>query len=68
MTRKYYDKNNELIKVGMKLRHNEGDVEEVISCGENNLGFNASNRKAGFAGEAYPLTEFSLSEWEIING
>lgn len=67
---KYYDKNGREIKKDMKLRHDNGDVEQVYETDDGNLGFNASNEKfIGFNElnrQLYPLDEFDLSEWEII--
>lgn len=72
---KYFDKNKKEIKVGMKIKHNDGDIEKVYACGDDDLGVNASNevwldRHYGEDKEAYrefyPLSQFSLKEWEIV--
>lgn len=66
---KYYDKNGEEIKAGYTIKHKDGDTEKVYACGDNNLGVNASNMNSpSWNGiqECYPLTEFDLSEWEIV--
>lgn len=71
---KYYDKNGKEIKVGMKLKHNDGDIEIVYPCitpeGERGLGFNASNENHPnfyeYSREIYPLYQFNLNDWEII--
>lgn len=75
----YYDKNKQEIKEGMMLRHEEGEIEKVYSWmssdGIIDFGFNASNeawleRQYGtdkeYFREFYPLTNFNLKEWEII--
>lgn len=65
---KYTDKNNNEIKEGMTLRHDDGDIEVVLK-GVTELGFNASNPnyKGGNATSLiYPLHEFDLTEWGII--
>jgi hypothetical protein len=70
----YVDKNGKEIKNGMKIQHKDGDIEEVLGCGDE-LGVNASN-KTFFelhpdtdmsSNEIYPLHQFNLSEWEIIS-
>ncbi|MNW32234.1 hypothetical protein D3C74_91740 [compost metagenome] len=68
----YNDKNNNEIKAGMKLKHDDGEVQEVLPCGEDDLGFNASNEaflKAHpeAARQYYPLYQFNLKEWEIVD-
>lgn len=67
---KYYDKNGNQIKEGMTIKHNEGDVEKVYSCGDNDLGVNADNPNyvGGELGQCYPLHQFDLKEWEIVRG
>lgn len=68
---KYYDKHGKEIKAGMTLRHDDGDIELVYQA-KDDLGFNASNENwAGFdpyKRELYPLFQFDLSEWEIVEG
>lgn len=71
MYTEYYDKNGELIKPHMLLKHIDGDVDFVYKSDDNDLGFNATNRKCKFAYSAisiklYPLSQFDLKEWEII--
>ncbi|XBX10763.1 hypothetical protein QMP26_41440 (plasmid) [Enterocloster clostridioformis] len=60
----YHDKNGRKIEVGMTLRHNDGDTDTVIATtdadGDEGLGFSCSEF------EAYPLHQFELSEWEIV--
>lgn len=68
--KEYFDKNNKKINIGNKIKHIDGDVEEVFGCGDNDLGVNASNENSpcfNGIGLCYPLSEFDLSEWEIIN-
>lgn len=73
----YRDKNGDLIKAGMVIKHDDGEEELIYSCGDNNedLGVNASNekwleREYGDAKESfrefYPLYQFRLSEWTIV--
>ena len=69
----YKDKHGKQIEAGMKIRHDNGDVELVYTCGEydEELGVNASNEKhVNFTEETrefYPLHQFTLKEWEIVN-
>lgn len=73
---RYFDKNGEEIKAGMTLQHYDGSTEFVYSCvdenGQPDLGFNASNEKwlerTGRNREVYPLYQFSMEEWEIVDG
>lgn len=68
---RYFDKNGKEIKAGMTLKHEDGSLELVYACGEDDLGFNASNlawlKRTGQAQEFYPLYQFSLTEWEIVD-
>lgn len=67
--KRYFDKNGNEVKVGNKIKHNDGEIEQIFICGNNDLGVNASKENSpcfnGF-GECYPLSEFDLSEWEIV--
>lgn len=72
---RYFDKNGAEIFAGMTLRHDDGDVRKVYECGDEygsaNLGFLASNprfleRHPDWPVEYYPLRQFNLSEWQII--
>lgn len=67
MTVMYRDKNNRIIKAGMRLKHNGGIVERVYQ-GDTVIGFNATNRNYNqdIPEQIYPLSEFNLKEWEII--
>lgn len=66
----YKDKNGKVIEKGMTLKHNSGDVEYVYLADNGELGFNASNEawleRHGRDRELYPLYQFDLSEWEIV--
>ena len=72
----YKDKNGEAINEGMRLRHDDGTVERVYAChdeeGTTDLGFNASNEswldRTGRNREIYPLYQFPLHEYEIVKG
>ena len=79
VTRKYqyFDKNGIEITAGMTLRHDNGDEDKVYECadefGNGNLGFLASNPRflenhPEWAAEYYPLHQFVLSEWQVVNG
>lgn len=60
----YKDKNGREIRAGMTLRHDNGDTDIVCattdSDGDEGLGFSCS------ALEAYPLHQFNMQEWEIV--
>ena len=60
----YCDKNGRKIEAGMTLRHDDGDIDKVVETtdadGDEGLGFSCN------AYEAYPLHQFNLSEWEIV--
>lgn len=71
----YYDKNGNEIKEGMILRHDDGAENEVVECGDGagsiDLGFAATNpqfieRHPDWQIEYYPLSQFNLAEWEIV--
>ena len=69
--KKYEDKYGEIIREGDVIRHDDGDVETIYACGDNDLGISATNPdylKAHPEAELefYPLSEFDLSEWEIV--
>lgn len=72
----YFDKNGEQIMNGMTIVHEDGEVELVYVCGDDNedLGVNASNEvwlenhygsSKEFFREYYPLSQFNLKEWQI---
>jgi len=69
----YFDKNGTKIEVGMELRHNDGDLDIVVACNDedgDDLGFNATNFNSPgnrTLGSAYSLGQFDLSEWEITD-
>ncbi len=66
----YYDKHGEQIKAGYTIKHDDGSTEKVYECGIDNLGVNASNTSSSaFIGleECYPLSEFYLDQWEIVD-
>ncbi len=60
----YHDKNGRKIEAGMTLRHDSGDIDTVVATtdddGDEGLGFSCNDF------EAYPLHQFNLSEWEIV--
>jgi hypothetical protein len=66
----YKDKHGNIIKAGMKLKHDDGDIDNVLSS-DNDLGFNATNedfaRNHDTPQLIYPLSQFCLKEWEIIS-
>lgn len=67
----YFDKNNNEIKEGMTLKHDNGELEYVHKTTSDDLGFNASNESHISFNELerkiYPLYQFNLDEWEIEN-
>ena len=68
-TMKYFDKNGKEIVAGMRIKHDNGDIE-LVYASEEDLGVNASNENhSNFCEpfiEIYPLSQFSMKEWEII--
>lgn len=62
----YKDKNGREIKAGMTLRHDDGSTDVVCattdSDGDEGLGFGCNVL------EAYPLHQFNMREWEIVEG
>lgn len=60
----YYDKNGTRIKSGMYLKHDDGDIDYVHQ-GIGDLGFKAN--KGEICTEIYPLHQFDLDEWEIVD-
>lgn len=71
MLAQYTDKHGNLIKEFDSIRHNNGEVAVVHACGDDNLGVPATNPEfikhhPDADIEYYPLSEFDLSEWEII--
>lgn len=69
----YHDTNGRVIESGMFIKHvDEQNVEEVFPCGDNDLGLLASNpdylkNHPEACEEYYPLYQFNLDEWEIVN-
>mgnify|MGYP001053423916 CR=1 FL=1 len=70
MVKKYFDKNGERILAGMKIEHDNGDIDLVYEARGGDLGVNASNEKfVGFdpmRRELYPLSEFDMKEFKIV--
>lgn len=66
----YEDKNGKEIKIGMIIRHDDGETEKVYETSAGGLGINASNENyIGFCEhfrELYPLDIFNLNEWEVV--
>ena len=56
----YFDKNGKQIKKGDTIRHDSGELEKVFACGDDNLGVRANDY------ECYPLSEFDMREWEVV--
>lgn len=71
MENRYFDSNNEEIKEGMTVQHEDGDIEKVYKTNDDDLGFNASNENyRGFDPlfrELYPLYQFNTREYTIID-
>ena len=67
---RYFDRNGTEIRAGVFLNMEDGSIEQVYACGEDNLGINASNeeylRRQGldsdYYREYYSLSEFDLSK------
>ncbi len=61
----YYDKHGRLIKAGMVLVSDDDEkwevCETISAFGDKDLGLSCN------AGEAYPLWQFDLSEWSILD-
>jgi hypothetical protein len=70
MAKRYFDKHGKQIKAGMKIKHDNGDIDLVYLAKGGDLGLNASNENfAGFDPmyrELYPLSEFDMKEFEIV--
>jgi hypothetical protein len=70
LVNEYKDKHGKLIKADMILKHDDGDTDKVYETADGDLGFNASNENfSGFDPlfrELYPLYQFNLKEWEIV--
>lgn len=68
---KYFDKNGNEIKKGMYLKHDDGEISKVYASDDGDLGFNATNENwkgwDGFTREIYPLYQFRMREWEIVD-
>lgn len=64
----YKDSNNKKIYSNVTLCHLDGTKEKVFDCGENDLGFKANNNNYVFdyAEQFFPLSEFNLKEWTIV--
>lgn len=68
--KKYVDAHGVEIHAGDTLRHIEtNELEVVFKCGEDDLGFNATNHNSPYVTheEAYPLYQFNLDEYEIVH-
>lgn len=66
----YKDSNGNEIKAGMVLVHEDGEEQVVFACGDDDLGFNASNPDFLKAHpeaprQYYPLYQFDTTEWTI---
>lgn len=75
MKRTYQDKNGQEILAGMTIRHDGGETEKVYDTtdaeGNEDLGVMATNPEYAKLHpecdiEYYPLSEFDMSEWEIV--
>lgn len=71
--KQYFDKNENLIEAGMKLRSDAGEVMEVFICKEDDdeMGFkerpkSANTRFTVNDVEYFPLFQFDLNQWEIV--
>ena len=75
MKHTYHDKHGKEILAGMTIRHDNGDTELVYATedahGDDNLGILATNPDylkyhPDCEQEYYPLSNFDMSEWEIV--
>lgn len=65
----YHDRNGKRIRAGMKIRDiDNGDIEYVHEAIDGDLGLNATNwaSPAAYKQELYPLSNFNMDEWEIV--
>lgn len=60
----YYDKHGVRIKHGMYLKHDDGDIDYVYRGG-GDIGFKAN--RGDICTQIYPLHQFDLDEWEIVD-
>ena len=76
MAKIYLDKHGEAIQPGMTIRHDNGETDEVFATvdayGEDDMGVLASNpayleRHPEADIEYYSLSNFDMSEWEIVH-
>ena len=67
----YRDMYGEKIEAGMFIKHKSGEVEKVFENWDgDDIGLNATNRQAEIGNQMeyiYPLTEFDLREWKIVD-
>lgn len=69
---KYRDRNGQEIKAGMQVRTEDGTIEEIFKCDDDDLGIQATSKE--FLKhhpdypyiEYYPLYQFETEKWEII--
>lgn len=66
----YLDSKGYEIEAGMVLVHEDGEEQEVFACGDDDLGFNASNpdflrAHPEATRQYYPLYQFNTREWKI---
>lgn len=75
MKRSYQDKHGMTICAGMTIRHDNGDTEKVVATtdayGDEDLGVIATNQAFAemhpyWPTECYSLSNFRMSEWEIV--
>ncbi len=75
MKHTYHDKHGKEILAGMTIRHEEGETEQVFATadayGDDDLGVMATNpayadRHPDCDIEYYSLSNFRMSEWEIV--
>ena len=65
----YYDKYGERIFPGSKIHCTLDDsVEEVVACGNDDLGIVVGKDGSVCEGECYPLSAFDMDQdWEIVH-
>ena len=63
---RYFDKFGNEIKAGDEIMHDNGEVEIVVACGENDLGIECGKPGSVCEGQCYPLSEFYMKEWRKV--
>lgn len=67
----YYDKNGNPVNVGDFIRFDDGSIEQVFSCGDDDLGIMATNKDylkyhPDARIEYYPMSQFDYDSFELV--